>query len=145
MPLWLGESMISLALMITAAVFYLVSKSFPQALNPADVGPSAFPRLMAGITFLLGLAQFLFSLLTRPKDWVAVEDKSTFLLGLILTILYLYLFPKVGYFYATPVFIALLMFILGNKSWLQILATIVGFVLFAYYVFFKLLQVSLPV
>jgi hypothetical protein len=145
MQLWLGESLISIVLIVFAAAFYIISNSFPAAMNPADVGPAAFPRLMAGLTVILGLVQLFLSLSSRAKDWVGMNNKTSFLAGILLTFLYLYLFPRIGYFYVTPVFVVLLMLVLGNRKWLQLLGTAAGFTLFGYYVFYRFLQVALPV
>ncbi|MDN5347553.1 MAG: putative tricarboxylic transport rane protein [Clostridia bacterium] len=145
MPIWIGEALISVILIVFAVTFYIISNNFPAAMNPVDVGPAAFPRLMAGLTILLGLAQLLMSIFGRAKDRVNIDNKWSFFLSLILTLIYLYLVPRVGYFHVTPIFLLVLMLVLGNRKWVQLFGTALGFALFSYYVFFKFLQVALPV
>ena len=57
---------------------------------------------------------------------------------------YAFLMPRLGYYVVTPFFIFAVMFLMGNRKWIQVILVTLGFTLFAFLVFTKLLGVLLP-
>ena len=101
MFVWTGEVVISVILAIVAAIFYVLSGSFTAPVNPVDIGPAAFPRLMAIIILLLAAAQIFLSI---KKNRAPDSEKVTFgywqgcLAGLALMCAYAFLMPRLGYY-----------------------------------------------
>ena len=144
---WTGEVIISIILAIISIVFFVISGSFTAPVNPVDIGPSAFPRLMAGITVVLAVVQILLSV---RKSKANDADKASFgywqgcIAGFALMCVYAFLMPMLGYYVVTPPFIFAVMVLMGNRKWLQMILVTLGFTLFAFLVFTKLLGVMLP-
>ncbi|CEP67002.1 Protein of unknown function DUF1468 [Moorella glycerini] len=145
MPMWVGETIISVALIILSMFFLIYSNDFPKAINPADVGPAAFPRLLSSLVILFALTQIVLSLRKKITDKININEPLLVILGIALSFLYPILISSFGYFYVTPFFLIILILLLGNKNWIHILGVGIGFTLFIYLVFYRFLQVSLPV
>lgn len=147
MFVWTGEVVISVILAIVAVIFYVLSGSFTAPVNPVDIGPAAFPRLMAIIILLLAAAQIFLSI---KKNKAPDSEKVAFgywqgcLAGLALMCAYAFLMPRLGYYVVTPFFIFAIMVLMGNRKWVQMVLVTLGFTLFAFLVFTKLLGVMLP-
>jgi putative tricarboxylic transport membrane protein len=144
MRYWIGELILAIFLMALALVFYVYSAQFPASMNPDDLGPAAFPRLMAGLVLLLGVAQIVLSCRERKQTKIKIPNKVGLVLGIILMFLYVFLMTRIGYFYTTPVFIFVLLGLLGNRRWGQMALVSAAFTAMAYLVFYKFLMVSLP-
>ena len=147
MFIWTGEVVISIVLAVIAVVFYAVSGGFTAPIIPVDIGPAAFPRLMAVIIICLAGAQ-IFLAIKKKKSPEAGKASFGFwqgyLVGLILMCVYAYLMPRLGYYAVTPFFIFAIMVLMGNRKWLQMVLVTLGFCLFSFLVFTKLLGVLLP-
>ncbi len=147
MFVWTGEVVISVILAAVAVIFYIISGSFTAPINPVDIGPAAFPRLMAIATILLAAGQVFLSV---RKNKAPDAEKASFgcwqgcLAGLALMCVYAFLMPRLGYYVVTPFFIFAVMFLMGNRKWIQMILVTLGFTLFAFLVFTKLLGVLLP-
>lgn len=144
MRYWVGEIALAVFLMAVSLFFYLYSYQFPESMNPADLGPAAFPRLMAGLVLLLGAAQIALSLRERRDQRLRIRNKAGLYLGAAAIFLYALLMPLLGYFYVTPVFVFLFMALLGNRRWGQMVLVAAAFTGMAYLVFYKFLMVTLP-
>ena len=144
MRYWIGELSLTVFLMALALVFYVYSGQFPASMNPDDLGPAAFPRLMAGLVLLLGAAQIVLSCRELKQTKIKIPNKVGLILGIILMFLYVFLMTRIGYFYTTPVFIFVLLGLLGNRRWGQMVLVSAAFTAMAYFVFYKFLMVSLP-
>jgi len=144
MRYWVGEIALTAVLMAAALAFYLGSLKFPGTMNPADLGPAAFPKLMAGLALLLGVAQIALSLKQRKAQRLRINNKVGFALGVLSFFLYAFLMPRIGYFYVTPLFIFILLGLLGNRRWGQMVLVAAVFTGMAYFVFYKFLMVTLP-
>ena len=147
MFIWTGEVIISIILAIISVAFFIISGSFTAPVNPVDIGPAAFLRLMAAITVALAAVQIILSI---RKSKAADTDKASFgywqgcIAGFALMCVYAFLMPYLGYYVVTPVFIFAVMVLMGNRKWLQMVLVTLGFTLFAFLVFTKLLGVMLP-
>jgi len=110
-------------------------------------GEGVFP-VMVGIVLVLA------SLLTLWEGWqldkgqmidIPVGADRNRLLGLIVLLFcYFIALPLLGQIVASTLFCALLMRLLSNRSWPQILAYSLGMSILLYFSFVELLQVPLP-
>jgi hypothetical protein len=128
------------------ALFGLGSLQFPTPSVEGDVGSAFFPKILSLLLMLLGSVQFAYSLRhNRSSQCISVKNLWRVIGGILLCTLYVTLFPIVGYFYATAAFCPLFLLYQGYKklSWTAVIT--LGFLVMAYWVFFRFLAVALPV
>ncbi|MEX0802347.1 MAG: tripartite tricarboxylate transporter TctB family protein [Candidatus Binatia bacterium] len=116
-------------------------------------GPAGWPRALFISIIFISLVQLFFSLRRAKSPECAsptVDDDGPFsLCGLpvktiAVPVLYISLLTPVGFFVATPFFLAGVMLMMGERRWIHILAVtgmIYGLIIL---VFIKLLYVPLP-
>ncbi|RGY95588.1 tripartite tricarboxylate transporter TctB family protein [Clostridium sp. AM58-1XD] len=147
MYLWLGEIIISVLAAFTAVFFFVEAGSFRDlATNQLDIGSRSFPRLIAVLLLLFSFWQIFHAVRrTRPAgEKISFGNLPTVITGMILLSIYILILKKIGYFYATPVFIFLLQMIQGCRKWVTMIIISGCFSLFAYIVFVRFLGVALP-
>ncbi|HHJ53343.1 MAG TPA: hypothetical protein ENJ89_09135 [Caldithrix abyssi] len=145
---WLnGEVVISLVLIFGSLFLYFVTLNFPEGKLSKTAGPAAMPRL-----WILGLVVFSGWLIIRSvrngQQTEKVEPSAHLLKSVLLMVLmavYLITMPWLGYYLATFLFLAAGMYLLSYRKHVLIWLTSAGFVAFSYLVFWKVLQVPLPV
>jgi hypothetical protein len=95
---------------------------------------------------LLGSAQCVYSLRDgRSLPPIPVKSLRRVGGGMLLCTLYVALFPRAGYFYATAAFCPLFLLYQGYRKFPWIAAITLGFLAMAYWIFFRFLAVALPV
>ena len=145
MPKWIGESLLSLAFAAVGVFFGIGGVLLGKSKTGAVVGPGDFPKILGAALFLLGVINLARVLSNRAKSHVKFETNKVVFAGSLLSLLYIYLMPRLGYFYVTPIFGACLLVLLGYRNPLKVALVAGGFTLSAYVVFYRLLSVSLPV
>jgi len=137
-----GGIMIPLSFLFLIIIFYLVSLNFPPG---TKVGPSVVPRLWMFALIPLNLYLLIQSLRQKTdKDFVKGRTEIVFtFIGLL--ILYLAALVIIGYFISTFIFIFVSMLILGYRKYVSMVIISAIWIIFSYFVFYKLLQVPLPV
>lgn len=124
-------------------LFYLISFIFPES---GAVGPAVVPRLW--IFALIPLNIIL--LITTVKNEVKSDDKlnsgNRVIVYQMIAVLATYLLSIyfIGYFISSALFVAATLNLLGYKEKLKIIYISLGWVLFSWLVFYKLLYVPLP-
>jgi len=137
-------------LMTLSAVMFALSYQFPA--QTLSFSPKIFPRFVCICLFLL--SAILFAQGIAAKQGTASEGKSetgvnrAFLtrLGIVIMISYAYtqLLPVSGYVLASPLFIAGIMILFKEKSWVKIAATSVVTTGALYILFRIVFKVPLP-
>jgi putative tricarboxylic transport membrane protein len=155
---------IGIVLLIASAFYYHSTAEFPPPTKTENLGPAFFPTLLAAALALLALLMILNSLRARgaadkekdgaviqgaerlEEDSFSADDISyTFLLGTIgLSFLYVGLLSILGYLISTPLFLIILIRLLGYEKWMNNLAASVGLTAALYLLFATALGVSLP-
>ncbi len=152
MARWLLEIIVSSVLIVLSLIFYYLAEDFGSATNPLDVGPSAFPRLMLAFVAVLCVIQIFLSLRTRKKllqsgkeaKKLVINNSVAMVCTCVAMVLYALLIPVVGFYIVTPLLIFLVMLLMGNRKWKQLVLTPVCFTLFTYVAFSLVLGISLP-
>jgi hypothetical protein len=146
MAIWIGEIILSFIMIMFALVFYVKSADFPVSINPVDVGPAAFPRLMVVLIITLAIMIIARSIIKRNErnENITIDNVLILSIGIGSLAAYMYIMPRIGYFITTPIYLFFLLFMQGNRKYLQMVATSMGFTLFAYLIFFRLFNVLLP-
>jgi len=138
-----SETIISILLIAGGAFLLWVARDYPGYWEGIH-GPAFLPRLT--LYMLIGLCILLLVQVARGK----YQERQTFgrmaLVGISVAVsfLYLYLVPRVHYFYATPIFLVVMMRLLDTRSWKRIIIVSGVFTAFVFIFFYKKLGVALP-
>lgn len=155
---------IGIILLIVSVFYYYSTMEFPPPSKTENLGPAFFPTLLAAVLAFLALLMILDSFLARgasgkkgdgaviqgaerlEEDSFSTEDISyKFLLGTIgLSFLYVGLISVLGYLISTPLFLIILIRLLGYEKWVNNIAASVGLTAVLYLLFATALGVSLP-
>lgn len=113
----------------------------PTGLNITS--PALIPRIWAISLFFFGIWNIINEIKGRNKPFKPGNLK---LVGKILLALLVYFIaiPQIGYFFSTPLFLLVGMYILKYRKWPIMIINALGFVLFSYLVFELLLKIDLP-
>ena len=145
MFLWVGEAGISALAILMGLLFWVGSFGFTPAETGVDLGAAFFPRALSLILILLGCVLFMKSIVCRRSakqiPWRSFMQAFG---GILLSMLYIFLIPAWGYFYATVCFCPLLLLYQGYRNAIWIVLTTAGFSVMAYFVFYRFLSVTLP-
>ena len=141
MRCYFGEILLPCTLIALALLFYVMTFSFPVE----DVGPASIPRLWIFwiIVFCCVILWQLFLHKNGKK-----ESKNT-RLGFMLTIMfiviaYFFAMQLIGYFISSFVFLMVLMHIMSYRKYFVMLSVSTGWMLFSYFIIYKLLYIQLP-
>lgn len=135
---------------VLLGIICFVSASSWRALVAADpAGPGAIPRILSIGFILIGAILAVGSFLTVPKDAKKEGLIDRISLGIIvrltvICVVYLIIFPLIGYLLSTPLLIAGIMLATGvrKRKTLIMVSLIMTLILFC--VFYYILQVNLP-
>jgi len=144
---WLsGDIIISLVLIFGSVFLYIMTLNFPQGKLSQTAGPAAMPRLW--IYGLLIFSGWLILRTLRHPSKAPQTNGRKFRqsLGLMaLMIVYLVVMRWLGYYASTFIFLIAGMYLMEYRRHVVIWLTSAGFVAVSYFIFWKILQVSLPV
>lgn len=155
---------IGVILLIASGFYYYSTMEFPPPSKTENLGSAFFPALLAAVLAFLSLLLILDSLLARrasgkgkggaviegaerlEEDSFSAEDISyKFLLGtIVLSFLYVGLISILGFLISTPLFLILLIRLLGYEKWANNLAASIGLTAVLYLLFAVALGVTLP-
>lgn len=165
----LGEIMIPFFLISLCLLFFLVTFVFPPSTN---VGPAVVPRLWVAVLVPLNLFLAVRALVRKPAVEVLDDDtsaggephetvrpgstpeqedkvveipgtKMVFVFAALLLV-YILAMSWLGYFISSFVFVFLGMYLLGYRRYVVSVPISLGWILFSYLVFYRLLYVPLP-
>ncbi len=135
--------LIPLFLIFISLIFYLISFTFPLG---EKVGPAVVPRLWIFIIIPLSI-YLIFNVITKEDKEIKYSkgDISIVLKFVLLLVLYLLGIIYLGYFISSFLFVFSSIYLLGYKKLLTLISISAGWLLFSYFVFYKMLYVPLPV
>lgn len=141
-----------------ASIAFALTFGFEGEIANYRYGPAGWPRVLFISIIFISLVQLFFSLRRAQSsecdpttsDDVDGDDGPLSLCGLpvktiVVPVLYILLLTPVGFFVATPFFLAGVMLMMGERRWrhvLSVTALIYGLIIL---VFVKLLYVPLPI
>jgi putative tricarboxylic transport membrane protein len=137
----LGNILIPCSLIAVSLIFLANTLGFP---SEEGAGAAAVPRLW--IFLILILCGIILVQTLRGKETVVPRIERRGLLALVIATLlgYFVALPYLGYFLSTFLFIVLLLHLLSYRKKVLIYVIAGGWVIFSYFVFYKLLYVQLP-
>lgn len=128
-------------------LFYLITFSLRVSKMAAAAGATArtLPRLWAFLMLLASIGAYV-AILKKSNKPDKKFDRWVFALlvglGSIVSVL---LFNWIGYYLSSALFIVIVMIAMGERNWIQLTLTPIIWCVFTYFVFNKLLYISLPV
>jgi hypothetical protein len=135
---------------IVAGLFLLLgagliwgASGLPEAVTLGEPGPARFPYLCGGIIIVLSVLLLARALRGGEGGTLAFPQWPRVAVVALAGLTYAALMPRLGYFPATAVFLFPVLLLLRAR-WPVALAVTVGFVVFIYLVFVRLLHVPLP-
>ncbi|MPM13956.1 hypothetical protein SDC9_60316 [bioreactor metagenome] len=138
-----GEVFISSLFMLLAFLFWIGSVPVARVSR----GATLFPKILSLFLASLSIINIIRTL-KKNKDQnslLKVKIPKELVWGFLLSLLYLYLIPKMGYFVVTPIYAIVLLYTLGYRNILRMLLVTAGFMGVAYFLFYRVLSVYLPV
>ena len=140
-----AEVVIGLLLIFLSGYLYWLTLDFPQGELSKTAGPAAMPRLW--IYGLLLFSAILIVNTIRDKAASNLDNgrnliQSVSLIGLMIA--YLLIVGYLGYYISTTIFLISGAYLLGYRKHWIIAVSGLGFTLLSYLIFYKLLQVPLP-
>lgn len=135
---------------VFGAVLWALTNHFDEATSAYRLGTASWPRAVLVLLFVCAGLQWLAALRSpEPTAPAAAKDQpdggSLSLLAIfVLPLAYAWLLPLAGFFATTPVFLALLLWLLGERVWWRLgLAAILIWAIVVL-IFSALLYVPLP-
>lgn len=138
----LGDVVAGALLLVFAAATFVVTLGFPGPGQPNDPGPAAFPRIIAVALAVLAVLQ-----LVRPQGGEALPRGRTAVrvagvVGLLAA--YAAVLEVLGFILASILFLLGALMLAGVRRPLLLVVIPVGVSVVLFYVFYELLDVSLP-
>lgn len=128
---------------ISIAVFFYYQTllfQIPDGINITN--PALIPQIWIVILVVMSLTLIVKSK-NKKSESVGNAAKTVFII-IIYLIIYLIAMQWVGYYITTPFFILATMYLLNYKNTAYMAINAFGFVLFSYFIFYKLLHIDLP-
>jgi hypothetical protein len=137
---YLGNILIPCSLIAVCLMFLAMTFGF----RVEEAGPALIPRLW--IYMILVLSGVILWQILRGKDALVSKIERPGLLALVMAALigYFVAMSFLGYFLSTFLFIVLLLHMLSYRKKFLIYLIAGGWVVFSYWVFYKLLYIQLP-
>ena len=141
-----GQILLLAAIVWMGTIFALITFSFPRPrgmmVNATSAGTIPRVWVLALVPFaLLTLLPMITGKEKPDKPWKNLKLVAYVLAAIAASLL---LFDYIGYYLSSALFIFVVMLLLKSCSKVQLIAVPVGWVIFTYLVFAKLLSVTLP-
>jgi len=144
------DIVVGLAAIALLVAVVVLSERFPQP-HRFELGAAVFPRIVAVLLALVGASIALKRIVAslRPAtgsttEWVAIENPIQVLVALVALVLYGMFLRGLGFLIVTPLFLLVLLRVLGVRSWLAVVLIAVLSTAGIWIIFDRLLGVPLP-
>lgn len=137
---YLGNILLPACLVVLSLVFWVFTYEFKDE----AAGPAVIPRLYLLVILVLSAILLIRIFREKEKEVPPLGRKGFLALLVAILIGYFLVMPWAGYFLSTFLFIALMMHLLSypKKGLIWLIAG--GWVIFSYFLFYKLLYIQLP-
>lgn len=155
------ELAVGLIVFALAAVYYWMATQLPPGFIVDPVGPGYYPKLLASGVGILAVLMIVLAFVRRQAPKTAPSDAPSVTasqasapqppwLGtfrtwamVVLPAVYMLLIPYLGYMITTPLFVAAVMVVLGERRWRAIVTPAIGLMVALYILFILVLSVPL--
>jgi hypothetical protein len=139
---YIGNLLLPLIILALAAVCFTQSLDFPSG---EDVGPAVVPFLWIGFTVVFCVALIVQAILRKGKPDPVPGKIGFVLLFVCWLVVYLAAIETIGYFFSSFIFLVVSMYVLTFRRHVIIFTVSIGWLVFSYIVFAKLLFIPLPI
>ena len=139
---YIGNLLLPLIILALAAVCFTQSLDFPSG---EDVGPAVVPFLWIGFTVVFCVALIVQAILRKGKPDPVPGKIGFVLLFVCWLVVYLAAIETIGYFLSSFIFLVGSMYVLTFRRHVIIFTVSIGWLVFSYIVFAKLLFIPLPI
>ena len=133
----------TLCFMIMAGVFFTLAGDIRPGTG-GDVGAGFFPRAISIMIFVCGIVIIIGEIKKNSTEPLMNTYIRKSLLMSLLSLAYIYFMGMVGFVLLTPIYIAVLLFLIGQKKIVLNIAYSVGITAMIYLVFGMFFNVRLP-
>ena len=140
-----ADLLIGIGLLFFATLYLRESFEITTGFASDRLGPTFFPRLLAGALAVCALALMWRSLRGRSDTAPLPPVRIGLFVGTVgFTLAYALFLRPLGYLIATPLYLASVVMLLGYRSPVGVTATVVGVTGVLYLVFARALHVLIP-
>ncbi|MBR5302429.1 MAG: tripartite tricarboxylate transporter TctB family protein [Clostridia bacterium] len=140
-----SELVIGLACMALGVAVFIAAGNLQQV--RLGIGPSGFPKFIAIVLGILGLAQTVTALscgVEAPKFDVDKRAASLFIAAVAMAIAYVMLVTQIGFIILTPLLLIGLMYLFGERSIVKMLIIAVITTVCVWLLFTEVFMIFLP-
>lgn len=130
--------------------FYVIMESgkFPED-NVLLMGPSFFPRILAVFMIVMSISLIVVALMgksAKNAEKLDIRDPGIqrSIIALVATIIYLFLFKRLGFILDSILYLMFLMYLLKLRNYVQMVLVSVGVSVAVYFIFKVGLSITLP-
>lgn len=147
----MGRLIIPSFCILISVIYFIYTINLPKAKLGDPNAPMYFPLIVSIFLFIMSVIYFVKEFLKHyPKNEevkLLFKGRAPLLIvsTIIICFIYTFLFERLGYLISTMIFMLAILFIVnGRKKWLVNILVGVLFSAGSWYVFYHLLDVSLP-
>ena len=141
-----SEILAGLAFLALTVGVFAVSADFPTVPGMPGPGPAFFPRVIAGLIGVLGVALIVESARSGEANSHQIDRRGVVRIGgaTLLLVSYVAAMPYLGFVVTTALFLVVFMWFSGVLSPVATLVVAIGVPVVLHYVFVSFLHVPLP-
>jgi len=143
-----GQILLLSAIFYFGLLFFIISFSFPlpRGLMASNTNASTIPRVWFYVLVPSTVLAF-FQIFTGKEEPDAKWGVSLKYVGIVFATLVIsvLMFKYIGYYISSALFVVITLWVLGVRNKIQLVTLPLGWVVFSYFVFAKILYVNLPV
>ena len=140
-----SELVIGLACIVLGVVVFIAAGNLQQV--RLGIGPSGFPKFIAVVLGILGLAQTVTAIscgVQAPKFEMDKRAAGLFAAAVAMSVIYVMLVTQVGFLLLTPVLLIGMMFLFGERSIVKMLIIAVITTVCIWLLFTEVFMIFLP-
>lgn len=140
-PKYIGNLLLPVIILACTAVFFSQSLDFPPQ---EDVGAEAVPHLWTAFITVFCLYLIIAAIRKKGIPDPVPGNIGQVILFAVWLMVYLFAASTIGYFVSTFFFLVVSMYALTYRGIMTILAVAIGWIIFSYVIFYRLLFIQLP-
>jgi len=138
-----GRIVFPVVFMELAFLFFVIISGFSKT-KESGVGPEVVPLLWITGIFIFSIILLIQALTGYEKKDPEWGNLKVVFIYILLIIAYLILIQIIGYYFSTALFLIGGMLFLKYNNWKVIISLTAGWLLFSYFIFYRMLYVPLP-
>ncbi|WP_085524382.1 tripartite tricarboxylate transporter TctB family protein [Tuberibacillus sp. Marseille-P3662] len=134
-----------IAFIILGVIFLFQAIHLPAPLNDKEIGPGAFPKMMAVLVIVFSILLILRAILKSSKvSTVIIKRFKNIVISMGIMIIFGLTIPHLGIYLSSAIYFPVMLLLAGQTNWKSLIGVTLLFELFAFVIFDSLLKVPLP-